>query len=213
MPPIVDISNQRFGRLVVIRPKKRPGAKMKWECRCDCSTVVHVLGESLRSGATRSCGCLRIEVTTVRNAREKTKHGHRRPGIQSPTYRSWRSMKQRYSNPKHPSYSAYGARMIGPCTAWFESFEAFFADMGKRPPGTSLERIDNRLGYFKQNCRWATPAEQAHNRRNTKLTLEKVKEIKRLRKSGLALKQIATQFGVSDSVVSAVALGKAWKNG
>lgn len=82
----------------------------------------------------------------------------------TPTYFTWVSMHQRCSNPKHDAFDRYGGRGILVCPRW-QSFEAFLADMGERPAGTSIDRIDNDRGYEKANCRWATRAVQRNNRR------------------------------------------------
>lgn len=84
---------------------------------------------------------------------------------QSRTYRSWSSMKSRCQNPKSTSYKYYGARGVTVCSRW-ESFENFFEDMGERPEGTSLDRIDPHGNYEPGNCRWATSAEQNRNKRS-----------------------------------------------
>jgi hypothetical protein len=83
----------------------------------------------------------------------------------TPEYRSWSSMKQRCSNPKIPKYHLYGGRGITICDHWRSSFANFFADMGPRPPGTTLDRIDADGHYEPSNCRWGTVLEQRHNRR------------------------------------------------
>ena len=90
-------------------------------------------------------------------------------GYGTPAYKSWQAMKARCSNPKHPRYHTHGGRGIKICPQWIESFAAFLADMGPRPPGTSLERKDNDRGYEPGNCKWATPIEQASNTRSAKL--------------------------------------------
>ena len=95
-------------------------------------------------------------------------HGHAKTGGKnaSPTYESWASMKMRCRNPRYGSYTQYGAKGIDYCDRW-ESFENFLADMGVRPPGTSLDRIDGTKGYTPDNCRWATTKEQNENRRSS----------------------------------------------
>jgi hypothetical protein len=93
------------------------------------------------------------------------KHGHAPFGATSPTYRSWAMMVQRCTNPRHDAYRYYGARGLSVCDRWRESFAAFLDDMGERPVGTTLDRIDNAKGYEPGNCRWATQREQNRNRK------------------------------------------------
>lgn len=91
-------------------------------------------------------------------------HGHKSGAGASPTYNSWRSIIGRCCNPNQQSYQSYGAKGLTMCPRWRESFANFLADMGERPPGTSIDRIDNSKGYAPDNCRWSTPNEQARNR-------------------------------------------------
>lgn len=95
-----------------------------------------------------------------------TVHGQSSRTVRSPAYRSWDAMIQRCTNPKNPSFRRYGERGIGVCDRWL-SFSSFFADMGDRPPGMSLDRVDGLKGYGPENCRWATAADQQSNRRNS----------------------------------------------
>ncbi len=101
---------------------------------------------------------------------DNTVHGHRRRGYRSPTYYSWCAMKERCNRPKHPRYARYGGRGISVCDRW-HFFENFLFDMGERPEGKNLDRIDNDSGYYKENCKWSNPKEQANNRCNN---LEKI---------------------------------------
>ncbi len=102
-----------------------------------------------------------------------TKHGHSPKSSElSPTYISWMHMKQRCQNPNRSDYERYGGRDIKVCERW-QNFTNFLADMGERPPGKTLDRIDNDKGYEPENCRWATRKEQAQNRRNQHLFIAK----------------------------------------
>jgi len=153
----IDIAGKRFGRLVVLREgPKHTNGKLRWYCDCDCGQVSLVLGNLLRTGVTSSCGCYRNDAK---------KHGHCGVTWQSPTYKSYRMMLNRCNNPRATGFENYGGRGILVCSRWSNSFENFLADMGVRPVGTTLERKNNDAGYSKRNCKWATPKEQASNRR------------------------------------------------
>ena len=92
-----------------------------------------------------------------------TKHGHAREGKRTRTYKTWENMKQRCLNSNNPKWEYYGGKGITVCTRWL-TFKNFLADMGERPEGKSIDRISNRRGYYKKNCRWATKSEQYLNR-------------------------------------------------
>ncbi len=156
-----NINGEKFGRLTVIgRAGNTIHGQAKWNCRCSCGNEVVIFGSALRNGHTKSCGCLRIESNNERS----TKHGHATNGI-SPTYHTWAGMKARCNNPKHSSYSTYGKKGISVCKEW-DNFSKFITDMGVKPIGKSLDRIDYNGNYCKENCRWATYKEQSRNKSN-----------------------------------------------
>lgn len=146
-----DLTGKRFGMLTAIkRNPKQTGYNTAWFVRCDCGTVFSALAGNLKNGRTKTCGC----VSPTRT------HGMSR----TREYRIWRQMKNRCQNPKANGYERYGAVGITVCKEWDNSFEQFFADMGKPPSSKhSIDRIDGSKGYSPENCRWATPLEQMQN--------------------------------------------------
>jgi hypothetical protein len=156
-----ELAGKKFGRLLVEKRAGSRAGRATWACYCDCGEYVEVTSNALTSGHTKSCGCWRAE----RNASTAPIHGHtRRSTGKSPTYQSWLAMINRCTNPKFKQWKDYGGRGINICPGWVY-FENFLADMGERPTGTTLDRINVNGNYEPGNCRWADAVTQANNTR------------------------------------------------
>lgn len=155
-----DLTGQKFGRWTVLsRAHTAPGKQAKWSCRCDCGGEADVAAATLKNGTSKSCGCLTREAII----RRSTTHGQ----SGSPTYLTWQGMIARCTNPSHVGYQRYAKKGITVCERWLTSFENFIADMGEKPKGRSIDRIDNDKGYYPENCRWATAKQQCRNQDKT----------------------------------------------
>lgn len=189
----VDLVGMRFGRLVVLRRGDRnKSRKYNWECVCDCGNFKTAPTDVLRSGNTKSCGCLRREITAQRD-RMRKKHGLSR----TPEHAVWRQMMKRCLDERDRSFGNYGARGITVCKEWFD-FERFLADMGIRPSiDHQIDRKDNGKGYSKENCRWVTRTQNMRNKRNTIWLIldgKKVTTGEASEKTGVKYKTIKTRL-------------------
>jgi len=203
----LELSGQTFGNLVVLRRAPSRKGRTYWLCRCACGNEKEIIGKTLVSGLTKGCGCHALRWPKSDN-----------PRYADPTYASWTSMKTRCSNPNRRESDCYVGRGITMCARW-DDYLAFLEDMGPRPPGTSLDRIDVNGNYEPGNCRWADAVLQANNRRPQKryrprgfLRRHEAAEIKRLLAEGHPQKVIAERFGVSETSVSNINTGRTFKD-
>ena len=161
----INILGQTFGRWTVIgRAENAANCQARWRVRCECGTEGIRESIVLRDGRSQSCGCIKREQTAAMSI----KHGHSFSGKITPTYRSWCGMIARCCNPRHRSYDRYGGRGIAVCERWL-TFIHFLEDMGEKPAGQSVHRVDNDGPYEPGNCRWASGREQARHKTNNHL--------------------------------------------
>ena len=197
----IDLSGQEFGRLTAISYRRDPVTRTTfWLCRCQCGASKEVAFSSLRSGATRSCGCLHKEAGFA----YRLKHG----GKGTRLFRIWIGMRSRCRNPNEPGYSNYGGRGIYVCDEWdeFENFREW-AEAAGYNDSLSIDRIDNDGPYSPENCRIADAKVQSRNRRSTKLTQLKADEIRASSDSATALAQ---RHGVSRATIRRIRAGEIW---
>ena len=182
MANVIDLTGHRFGRLTVEgidhrEERKNGGTSVFWKCRCDCGSTTAVRGHSLRSGETKSCGCLSREAFMM-NRKEKTcgerngqyKHG----GRKSPLYKVWSNMKRRCNNPADRYYKNYGGKGIKVCQEWqdYNRFRDWALSNGYNAPDPntrlgqhlSIDRIDPNGDYCPENCRWITLSDNVEER-------------------------------------------------
>ena len=194
-----NLKNKKFGRLTAInRVENTAKGNARWLCKCDCGGMKIVVSSELKRGGTKSCGCLAQEQRE--KAAKSRCHAHSRANL-CRERKSWENMLARCYDSSCKSFSNYGGAGITVCETWRHSFKSFFADLGPRPIGHTLDRIDSSKGYFKENCRWATNKEQANNRSNNR----------RLAHNGktMTISQWADELGLTHTCIS-MRLKRGW---
>jgi hypothetical protein len=191
----VNETGSIFGHWRVIERALHPSSTTKygWLCECLCGKRSVISGARLRGGLTKSCGCT------------KTSHGM----TNTPTYKTWQSIWQRCSNKNDDHFERYGGRGISVCDEWAD-YEVFLSDMGVRPSGKTIDRVNNDMGYSKENCRWASPKQQTRNSTVTVLDELTVSYVLTANKYGVKNKDIARSIGLSRQSVTDICFGRTW---
>lgn len=164
-----DLTGQTFGRLTVIAPHSCGERQMKYICQCECGNVKIIRSDSLLSGNTKSCGCLKEEQNKINLT---ANHSHKQSGTR--LYGIWQGIKERCYNKHDARYHRYGGRGITVCDEWKNDFKAFYdwAVNNGYDEKLTINRIDNDGNYQPNNCRWSTVKEQCNNREtNIKITI------------------------------------------
>jgi hypothetical protein len=162
----INMLNKKFGRILVIKDLyKTKNESAIWLCKCDCGTLVEIQGRSLRSGYTRSCGCLQREVTRQMGLNHK-KHGDKSMRNPARLYIIWTSIKDRCFNPKEPAFKYYGGRGISMCSEWKNNYQAFkfWAILNGYQENLTIDRINSNGDYEPKNCQWLTKSENTKKR-------------------------------------------------
>lgn len=197
MPALIDITGQIFGPWKAIELAPKSGRLRYWVCECQCPAKTRklILANLLHSRQQKA-GCDACQFPNGRGV------------ARSATYEIYMGIIKRCENPNSHAYKWYGARGIKICARWRESFANFLSDMGERPPGMSIDRINNDGDYEPGNCRWATPKQQSQNSRRCKISDEKLAELMRRLSAGETQVSLAKQYGISWKHLSRIVCGQ-----
>lgn len=202
MPSKLSLTGSVFGKLTVLSDtgKRHKNGGVIWGCSCSCGGTAQVRADSLKSGHTVSCGCVQVESVV----KLKTTHGlSKSAGEVTPTFASWNSMIARVRDTRPEVAKYYLDKGITVCERW-QWYPNFLEDMGEKPEGKTIDRIDGTKGYCKENCRWASDWQQGQHRANSQVSYLLFPEILAKRQQGLKIKEIAEMYDVPYSTMRAV---------
>lgn len=192
MTAFEDLKGKKFNFLTVIRRSENKGKRTAWECKCQCGLICVIQSDKIKSGHTKSCGCLIVKKSKENGLKNK-KHGM----TNTPTWNTWQSMVYRCTKKDSRQYPIYGGML---CERW-KKFDNFLSDMGIRPANKTLDRIDVKKGYSPENCRWASPSEQQNNKIKTRyLVIDGKKVPLMILASQLKIKKSAAQYFYSTAL-------------
>lgn len=199
MGALQDHAGKQYGpyKVLGIVPREEwRSTSAEWLCLCDTGKTHNILGYRLRSKRKTCSICSRTGGASK----------------YTPTYKSWSSMWDRCRNPNRPCWIRYGGAGITVDPRWV-AFSNFLADMGERPDGTSLDRIDTLKGYGPDNCRWATRLQQARNTKDNRINEKTAATIKARLDNGERASDLATEYAIPRDLVAGIAKGKLWVKG
>lgn len=196
-PRTVDYTGNTYNMLTVLGRSEDFRNGQKWVCRCECGNITETTMQRLKSGRAKSCGCSKSKLLSS----AAKKHGGFKDGKNSPEYQSFIAMTHRCLNPNRAGYENYGGKGIKICDRWLElspqGFLNFLEDMGERPNGTSLDRIDCEGDYSPENCRWANRRTQSVNtkRKKTERNTSKYRGVSIRKVTGMFVARIGNGAG------------------
>lgn len=209
-----------FGKLKVVKELEKKGKHLYWECQCECGNIIRKATTALihNTKYEAHCGCMYKENLSKAMKGKPQGHGQTINGIWTADYRIYRAMISRCKNPNVKAYKDYGGRGITICDRWLNGengesgFICFTKDMGKRPDGLSIDRIDFNGNYCPENCRWANSKTQGQNTRSTKLTMEQAREIRfKFSLGNISKSQLARDYKISNTNVHDILNNRIWK--
>ena len=216
MGTFIDLTGRRFGRLLLTGRGANRGRRVTWNFVCDCGVTGNTVASYVTTGRQVSCGCYHKEVVASLGRATAT-HGATRGGVQTPTYSSWSAMRERVLCDTHHAYARYGGKGIEICDRWLEGedgltgYECFLVDMGERPQGHSIDRIDTHGHYEPGNCRWTTADIQARNAADTKMSgIDVGILLSMVANDNASLSTLSARFGISKQHAWRIKTGKRW---
>ena len=204
MKPL-DLSSSKFCMLSPItRAKNTKNGKARWYCLCDCGGFSITNATDLKSGHTKSCGCISREIRNIKN----TKHGMKGSRI----YSIWQNMRYRCETKTNSSYSFYGGRGISVCKEW-QDFQEFYdwSILNGHKETLTIDRIDNNGNYCPSNCRWISQQEQARNMRTNKLSYDDIPLIRVMLNDGFSIKKVSELFEGNKETIRSAFTGATWE--
>ncbi len=200
--PRKEVVGKRFGRLIV-KSGFQDGKRYRLNCICDCGKETSPRMDSVLSGLCISCGCM----VNAFNRNGATIDGKK----QTAEYRTWVKMRSRCNDPNDKAYHRYGGRGIKVCDRW-SKFVNFISDMGERPDGHSIERINNDQGYSPENCKWATHIEQSRNKRTSVYSEMQARVVLGMLEKGFRGIHVSKLTGIDEGTIANIKNGYSWPN-